>query len=216
MTIQMVGDLTAGSPVVTNVITEGLSVGMYLNDTQGAVPNGTTIIGLTSSTITMSTSATGSFAATHLIATSQMATAAPYSPSAFLAQFPEFSSISNAGIQTWISASAPLFNVERWGALYATGVGYWVAHQLALAKERTEVGSIDVGDISLRAGDLSEQRDPAIVKRQQENPYMRTTYGQQFYYFMKLVGMGGTVAGDDIGELGPSNFGYPNSMGDYL
>lgn len=61
--VGVAGDLASASPIVTNTNTTGLSVGMYVSNNNGYIPNSTTIISINSGTsFTMSANATATSA----------------------------------------------------------------------------------------------------------------------------------------------------------
>jgi hypothetical protein len=113
-------------------------------------------------------------------------------PQQFQTQFPEFQNVTQAMIQMWISAAPPFFNVQRWGDLLNLGVLFWVAHQIKLGQANADQPLTDDSTMQ-KAGDVSYMRDSKLVNAQAENPYMRTTYGQQYLYYMRLVGAGATA-----------------------
>lgn len=110
----------------------------------------------------------------------------------FRALFPEFQATADAAIQTWIDASGPFFNVSRWDDLLTLGVSYWTAHQLMLAGANAAQPLTDDTTMQ-KAGDVSFQRDAQLVNAEAKNPYMRTAYGQQYLYYMRMAGAGGVA-----------------------
>jgi hypothetical protein len=111
-------------------------------------------------------------------------------PSSFQAQFPEFASTPQTLIQTWLTASVPFFNTDRWDDLLDLGVAYWVAHQIVAAQQNAAAQTTD-DTIMQKEGDVSYQRDSVLVNRIADNPYLSTPYGKQYLYYMKFVGAGG-------------------------
>jgi|GEM_PF-2926389 hypothetical protein len=111
-------------------------------------------------------------------------------PSSFQAQFPEFASLTAAQIQFWLDQSDSFFDATRWDDLLDLGVSYWVAHQLVSA---TQDAAVQVTDdtVQQKAGDVSYQRDSTLVNRIADNPYLSTSYGKKYLYYMKFVGAGG-------------------------
>lgn len=107
----------------------------------------------------------------------------------FRAQFPEFSYVTDAVIQNWITKATPFFDPIRWDDLLNLGVMYWVAHQITLATANATQPLTDDSTMQ-KAGDVSYQRDSRLVNAQAEDPYMRTTYGQMYRYYMRYVGAG--------------------------
>jgi hypothetical protein len=106
--------------------------------------------------------------------------------------FPEFQVTTDAVIQFWIDKSVPFFNAERWDDLLDQGVGNWVAHSITLTKANAGQQITDDA-IMKKVGDIQKSRDASLMLKQADNPYMRTTYGQQYLYYMRYVGAGGTA-----------------------
>ncbi len=110
----------------------------------------------------------------------------------FVALFPEFASLPSATFNAWLSNATPFFNQGRWADLLTLGVCYWIAHSITLANANSVQPMTD--DTSgQKAGDVSYQRDSKLVNAEADDPYMRTTYGQQYRYYMKQVGAGATA-----------------------
>jgi hypothetical protein len=113
-------------------------------------------------------------------------------PSSFQEMFPEFASTPVASIQSWITASGPFFDPQRWDDLLDLGVSYWVAHQIVSAQQNAAQQATD-DTIQQKEGDVSYQRDSVLVNRIADNPYLATSYGKQYLYYMKFVGAGGVA-----------------------
>ena len=113
-------------------------------------------------------------------------------PTEFKTLFPEYAAKPDSTVQMYIDMADASFDVCRWGSFYVQGLGYWVAHQVALADEITASGGAAmVDDYSQeRVGDLSISRDSSLSLRKASNPFMRTAYGQQYLYYLRLVGIG--------------------------
>ena len=110
----------------------------------------------------------------------------------FVALLPEFSSLSESTFNAWLANATPFFNQTRWAYLLTLGVCYWIAHSITLATANSVQPMTD--DTSMqKAGDVSYQRDSKLVNAEAANPYMRTTYGQQYYSYAKMVGAGATA-----------------------
>lgn len=107
----------------------------------------------------------------------------------FRAMFPEFANTADSVIQAWIANATPFFNVCRWDDLLAIGVCNWVAHQITLAAANAAQPLTDDTTMQ-KAGPLQYSRDAKLVNAEAENPYLRTTYGQQYLYYMRFVGAG--------------------------
>ncbi len=109
---------------------------------------------------------------------------------------PEFAAESDARIAWFIDRSAPYFDPAFWGALYADGVAYWVAHHLSLSKALAGSGgaaasAMMAGDIiSKKVGDVSLTRDAGLAAQHSDNPYLRTTYGQHYGSLLRMLSVG--------------------------
>lgn len=123
-------------------------------------------------------------------------------PSEFRAQFHdgEFASataLPDNYIQRFLDASAPHFNVQRWGKNYSEGLACHVAHSIVVSKAQAakSISQADANDVVTRAisGAVSMSKDPEMLRMQAKDPYMRTTYGQRYAYLRNLVGRGGVT-----------------------
>ena len=120
-------------------------------------------------------------------------------PSEFLSD-PDFSAFSAEEPDTiakWMVKAAPFFDVARWGAFYSEGLGNWVAHRIVLSNLRATMPTnrADSGNmISKTVGPVSASYDSLLINAQAKDPYMRTSYGQEFCRLRRLVGMGGFAA----------------------
>jgi hypothetical protein len=108
----------------------------------------------------------------------------------FQAQFPEFQNTSTQMIQNWILKATPFFDPLRWDDLLSLGVLYWVAHQIQLGLANAAQPLTDDAS-SQKAGSVGYTRDSKLLNAESDNPYLRTTYGQQYLYYMRYVGVGG-------------------------
>jgi hypothetical protein len=110
-------------------------------------------------------------------------------PSEFLADpdFVAFASESEETIAKWLVKAAPFFNVDRWGPWYSEGIGNWIAHRIVMSNLRATqpTNSMDAGDTASNS---------MMINAQAKDPYMRTSYGQEFCRLRRLVGMGGFAA----------------------
>lgn len=110
----------------------------------------------------------------------------------FVAAFPEFATLPESTFNFWLANATPFFNQGRWADLLTLGVCYWIAHSITLANANSVQPMTD--DTSgQKAGDVSYQRDSKLVNAEADDPYMRTTYGQQYRAYMKMVGAGATA-----------------------
>lgn len=111
-------------------------------------------------------------------------------PADFKKRFPEFEQQSDERVQMFIDDADPFFDQVRWGDLYDLGISYLVAHEIALANANAASAMTD--DVVMKkVGDEQVQRDSNLMNKQSDNPYMRTTYGQKYLYYMRFVGAGG-------------------------
>ena len=120
-------------------------------------------------------------------------------PSEFLADpdFVAFAAESPATIAKWLVKAVPFFDVGRWGAWYSEGLGNWIAHRIVMSNLRATqpTNRTDAGDTASKAvGPVSKSYDSMLINAQAKDPYMRTSYGQEFCRLRRLVGMGGFAA----------------------
>lgn len=121
----------------------------------------------------------------------------------FKARFPEFTD-SDDRIQLFINDATPFFDLCRWGNFYAVGFANFVAHNLALSNQRIAdaaasgvsggaslnsqaITSERVGDVAVTYGSNTSGNGRTNVM---DNPYMKTTYGQVYYKYVRLAGLG--------------------------
>lgn len=114
-------------------------------------------------------------------------------PAEFKTRFPEFASETDARVQILLDDAAPAFEVDRWDTYYSAGVSNYVAHKLAVANAQAAGGTAGLlaDDKTMKkVGDLQVQRSEAALLRKMDDPFMTTTYGQEYRRLMKLVGAG--------------------------
>ena len=120
-------------------------------------------------------------------------------PAEFLAD-PDFSAFVTEDPDTiakWMVKAAPFFDVSRWGAFYSEGLGNWVAHRIIMSNLRATrpTNQLDAGDTASKSvGSVSKSYDSLLINAQAKDPYMRTSYGQEYCRLRRLVGMGGFAA----------------------
>ena len=117
-------------------------------------------------------------------------------PADFVAAFPAFRDEQVPTIQRHLNASAPFFDVARWGAFYDEGLGCWIAHRLTVENAHGESKNETAikGDVTTEeAGGISTTRSSELLTMATKNPYLRTTYGQRYHYLARQVGLGGAV-----------------------
>jgi len=117
-------------------------------------------------------------------------------PADFMSAFPAFRDEQVPTIQRHLDAAAPFFDVDRWGAFYARGLGYFVAHSMVVEKaagesknETTTKGDV----VSEEVGGMVWSRSADMLKAASRDPFLRTTYGQEYRRIARLVGLGGAV-----------------------
>lgn len=115
-------------------------------------------------------------------------------PAEFKLDFPQFASESDERIQREIDNAAPFFDVERWAAFYTAGLGNYVAHKIALGNyltAQTPASTLSIDVTVKKVGDVTVQRDPAIMSMAARDPFMRTIYGQEYLRLRRMIGGGG-------------------------
>lgn len=109
----------------------------------------------------------------------------------FRALFPELAtSVADTQFQFWLTQSAPIFDQDRWDDLLFLGMLYWIAHSATLGSANATQQTFD-DSTTKKVGDIMKSRSDKLMQLQADNPYYRTTYGQQYLYYQQLVGMGG-------------------------
>jgi len=112
-------------------------------------------------------------------------------PTEFKLKYPQFAAVDDARVQLFLDDSALLLSEECWGDLYNKGIELLTAHELTLASV-TDGAAISAGISSnttqKKAGDVSVGKDASLIAAENENPYLRTTYGQSYLYYLRIVG----------------------------
>lgn len=111
-------------------------------------------------------------------------------PSEFKTAFPEFVSESDATVQRQIDAAPPYFDVARWGALYSDGVGYFVAHRIAVSHLPATFGVGSSSSTSDTVGRVKTDQATSFSGNTSRNPWLLTRYGKQYLDLRDEVGMG--------------------------
>lgn len=112
-------------------------------------------------------------------------------PELFKIKFPEFAGELDQRIQSVIDDSEPYFDHCKWGYFYESGVGYWVAHQITIANNRaTTASNLADGITSSAVGDVSYSKDSKFLNESSKDPYLLTSYGQEYRKLSKVVGLG--------------------------
>lgn len=121
-------------------------------------------------------------------------------PSEFRAWFPTpsaFASMTDEAIAPFIARTVPYFNVARWGDFYSEGVAYLTAHFIVM-NNGTAAAGITVPSandfVAKSVGGVSASRSAELVAEAAHDPFMRTSYGQEYCRLRDMVGLGGAVA----------------------
>lgn len=118
-------------------------------------------------------------------------------PAEFKLQFPELSTEVDARIEFMIAKAEPYFDVARWEDFYNDGLAYFVAHRLVLAAAAVAAGAQAAATVSdhtsMSVGEVSIDKDGQAVRDQMADPFLRTTYGQEYRRLEKIVGAGGVA-----------------------
>lgn len=112
-------------------------------------------------------------------------------PAEFKAEYPEFASVSDAVVQLAIDRSVPHFDLDRWGTRYAEGVGFWVAHRLAMANVGATFGAGSGSAETKRVGSVSVTRSTTFGGiNSSGSSYQLTNYGKAYLSLAVKVGVG--------------------------
>jgi len=119
-------------------------------------------------------------------------------PTQFKERFPEFDSIDDSRVLTFLNKASLLVSECKWGNLYDEGVALLAAHYLALsilqesassATPSFPVSSKKVGDVQINYGVPSADSGT-------EAYYLRTPYGAEYWSLVRLVGMGAVAVSE--------------------
>ena len=119
-------------------------------------------------------------------------------PADFATLCPLMAEEDQPSVQRYIDSAVPHFDIERWGAFYAEGLAYYVAHQITVQREleHSRGDTATRGDvISQTVGGVATTRDATLLAKQMADPFQRTTYGQHYRWLAKKVGRGLLVVG---------------------
>lgn len=117
----------------------------------------------------------------------------------FQAAFPAFVNVSVLDIARIITADTPLFDTGLWGTYLDQGLGYLVAHHLVT--EQIDKRQMDnlfrsggaaiaavAGQVTSKAVDgVSVSFSSSLTLEQSLNPFLRTPFGQRFYWLWRMV-----------------------------
>ena len=116
--------------------------------------------------------------------------------------FPEFNDETkypDALILAYMNVGVQFVSICRWQTSWRFGACLFAAHELAmglLASKPTAAGSapgISTGIVSSKSvGPISKSYDTGFAKYDDAGYWNLTTYGQRYWYFINLFGIGGT------------------------
>ena len=115
----------------------------------------------------------------------------------FKAFFPfgEFDAITDTQFAVAVERADLYFDLDRWGDSYKAGFANCAAHFLVLLQSQAtkSIKQESAGDVAARSisGAVSMSRDSQMINREASDPFMRTSYGQQYISLRDAVGMGG-------------------------
>lgn len=112
-----------------------------------------------------------------------------------ISRFPQFATLTDEEIQTYLDLAVAQINKPAWDAcnLYEIGVYYLAAHYLQLYLDAGNGGSGISGPISSQSvGDVSLAYQSYSVNgiTLLDTFYLQTTFGRTFLSWMRLVGVG--------------------------
>jgi len=112
-------------------------------------------------------------------------------PAEFKTRFPEFDSLADARIQLFIDDAELELDEDRWGDLYDKGLSYLTAHLLYIGEQTSTGQGEGGGPLSTKAvGDVSLSFGSYLTTNKDANSFNATSYGQEYYRLMMMVGMG--------------------------
>jgi hypothetical protein len=114
-------------------------------------------------------------------------------PAQFLALFPAFQSTDVNVIAAYIARLTPAFNVTRWDDWCSEGLGCAVAHMIEVSKADGDL--LEANDITSDATENRRiSRDPVLLRKQDNDWWHRSTYGQRYIFLRdRMVGRGALV-----------------------
>ncbi len=100
-------------------------------------------------------------------------------------------------IQRIVADCALEMDVNRWGALYAKGLGNFVAHTITMENEMAlaaQAGGLATFDETTKTvGDTSVSRDGQQVRESVDEPLKLTYWGREYLRLRRRVGKGPVV-----------------------
>lgn len=130
---------------------------------------------------------------------------AAITPTAFRANFPEFTSTvtyPDTEVQFWLDIGLLLLNAARWGTLLDFGLQLFVAHNLSLQFNAVRAGTAGqnpgfvVGPTtSGRVDKVAYQRDPGAAMNPKNGHWNLSIYGLRYIALVNMVGAGPVQVG---------------------
>ena len=114
-------------------------------------------------------------------------------PADFKIRYPEFDSIADARVQTFLDEAILEVGEGAWGTLYEKGVFLLAAHMLAIDQlnQSSGGGGSVVGELTSRKiGDVTVTLASSQSSNDDDKWYTRTTYGAEYLRLKKRMGMG--------------------------
>lgn len=115
-------------------------------------------------------------------------------PEEFKARFPEFDSVDDLRVQTFIDKMLLNVGENEWGAYFVEGQLYLTAHLLTLAERASNSGGTPGAGpvVSRKIGDVSVSfaSPTASTGDASEAYYKQTAYGEEYWRLMRIVGEG--------------------------
>ena len=122
----------------------------------------------------------------------------PYTRADFLQMYPNFDTIPEVVLQTFIDLAQSSIKEARYGPSWRLCIGLFIAHFCALWQQNMNLDPSDDGVMrsslvaSESAGDVSISYDNSLLNQDLIGwaGWKLTTYGQQFASLAKIAGMG--------------------------
>ena len=112
-------------------------------------------------------------------------------PADIKTRFPEFDSVNDSRIQIFIDDAELELDEGRWGDLYDKGLSYLTAHLLYMGEQSAGGSGAGLGPLSTKSiGDVSVSFGSYLAADNDANSFNSTSYGQEYYRLMIMVGMG--------------------------
>jgi hypothetical protein len=143
------------------------------------------------------------------------------SPTAFRAVFPAFrdqQTYSDGEIMMYADFANQTLDPARWPQPWRNmGMALFIAHYLILSQRDQNAaasGAVPGSPISgvfgsKSVGGVSVGLDTSIGVEQGAGFWASTSFGGRFYHLMKLVGMGGSQLGGNLGDIRINGPGWP-------